>query len=147
MKLISFVKSVYEASGSGNTPFILEAFDQNIEWHEAENSPYDIGTIFVGAQSIIEGVFGKIAEDFEEFEVKNEQFIESGNVVIMLGRYVGKTKSGKGLNAQAAHVWTIENGKITKFVGYTDTDQWRRVIGTGDVNVDGASLAKKQLKS
>jgi ketosteroid isomerase-like protein len=49
--------------------------------------------------------------------------------VLATGRYKAKhKKTGKKLNAQMAHVWTLKNGKVTKFQQYTDTKQASEVI-------------------
>jgi ketosteroid isomerase-like protein len=39
-------------------------------------------------------------------------------------RYDGKVKkTGKLVDAQAAHLWTLKDGKITAFQQYADTKQ------------------------
>ena len=44
--------------------------------------------------------------------------------VLATGRYKAKNKaSGKELDAQFAHLWTIAEGKATHFQQYTDTKQ------------------------
>jgi hypothetical protein len=48
----------------------------------------------------------------------------------MEGRYTGKyKKTGKAIDAQVAHVWTLKDGKITNFQQYTDTKQVANAVG------------------
>ena len=45
-------------------------------------------------------------------------------MVLATGRYQAKhKKSGKEINAQVAHVWTLKEGKVVVFQQYTDTKQ------------------------
>jgi ketosteroid isomerase-like protein len=60
--------------------------------------------------------------DWTTFAATPQQFVAEGASVIALGRYTGQHKeSGRRLDAAFAHHWTIEAGKITGFVQYTDT--------------------------
>jgi len=44
--------------------------------------------------------------------------------VFATGRYNAKHKrTGKSINAQVVHVWTLKNGKAIQFQQYTDTKQ------------------------
>jgi len=53
----------------------------------------------------------------------------TNGMVLGTGRYQAKNKkSGKILNAQVAHLWTLKNGKVTKFQQYTDTKQVAEAI-------------------
>jgi ketosteroid isomerase-like protein len=50
--------------------------------------------------------------------------LDAGDRVVALGRYSGKfKKTGRAIDAQFAHVWTVRNGKVTAFQQYTDTAQ------------------------
>ena len=37
--------------------------------------------------------------------------------------------TGRSLDAQACHVWTLSNGKVTRFQQYVDTAQLFDVMG------------------
>ena len=46
------------------------------------------------------------------------------NQVLATLRYQAKLKkNGKTIDAQAAHLWTLNNGKVTAFQQYVDTKQ------------------------
>lgn len=114
------IENVYKSFETGDIPGLLETFDENIEWTEAEGFPY--GGTYTGADSILENVFMKLGSEWENFAAVPEEFLDAGDKIVVLGNYSGKYKeTGKSMNIPFAHVWTVENGKIAKFVQYTDT--------------------------
>ena len=40
---VEVIRRIYEAFGSGDVPAVLERMDEDVEWNEAENSPYADG--------------------------------------------------------------------------------------------------------
>lgn len=121
------VQSLYEAFARGDAPAVLSALDSDVIWMEAENVGYDDRNPYRGPQAVGEGVFGRIMSDIPNFSVHPERFIDGGDTVVTLGRYRGTHKAtGRPIDAQFAHVWTIRNGRVTNFQQYTDTAQWQR---------------------
>ncbi len=60
--------------------------------------------------------------EWEEFSAVPDQIVDGGDVIVALGNYGGKyNKTGKSINVPFAHVWTLSDGKIIKFVQHTDT--------------------------
>jgi ketosteroid isomerase-like protein len=122
------IKELYDAFGRGDVPAVLAGFDPAIEWWEAEGFLYAEGNPYVGPQGVAEGVFQRIVSDVQDFTVTPESFIDSGEVVVVQGRYTGAIK-GTPLDAQFAHVWTFRTEKVTRFQQYTDTKQWAEAMG------------------
>ena len=80
--------------------------------------------------TILKGVFTRVLEDFPNFTLNDIVLhnMENDQVLATL-RYKGNAKStGKELNAQAAHLWTIKDGKIIAFQQYADTKQLNDVV-------------------
>ena len=126
---VEFISGLYEAFAAGDVPRVLGSMADDIEWWEAEGNPWYPGRAFVGVQEVIDGVFGRIAGEFEGFEVVPERFLSDGDVVVMIGRYRGKgTVTGKVLDAQALHMWTVRDGKIARFQQFVDTRQLADVL-------------------
>lgn len=124
------VKSLYEAFGTGDMPTVLGLLHPKVVWCEAEGSPYDSGDGWIGPDAVVENLFSKMGEDWEVFTVKPGQFHDSGPVVTVEGRYAAKhNTTGKEMDCQVCHVWTVANGKITKFQQYVDTAKLREVMG------------------
>lgn len=120
---------MYAAFAAGNVPVVLAAFDPAIEWHEAENFLYTEGSPYIGPGAILQGVFLRLATEWEGFTANPQQFFDAGQTVIVTGQYRGIYKdTGKKLDAQMAHFWTLANGKVTVFREYADTLQAAQVV-------------------
>lgn len=114
------IENAYKSFASGDVPGLLGAFDENIEWTEAEGFPY--GGTYRGANAILENVFMKLATEWEGFAAVPDEILDAGENQVVLGTYGGKyNATGKSISVPFAHVWTLRDGKIIKFVQYTDT--------------------------
>lgn len=114
------IESLYQSFAQGNIPAVLGAFADDIEWTEAEGFPY--GGTYRGANAILENVFMKLGSEWEGFSAVPDEFLDAGETIVALGNYGGKYRqTGKSMQAPFAHVWKLLDGKIVKFVQYTDT--------------------------
>ena len=131
MSSTEVIKSAYEAFGRGDMPAVLGAMDPDVRWHEAEGNPYQpSGEAWIGPDAIVTNLFQKLGADWAEFTVHPSSFHEAGDVVTVEGRYVGKHGgTGKSLDCQFCHVWTLGGGKITKFQQYVDTAKLQDAMG------------------
>lgn len=128
MSNLELIRNLYAEFARGNIPAVLAAFHPNIEWREADNFLYAADNPFIGPQRILEGVFMRLATEFTGFSAGGEEFLDAGSRVVVLGHYTGKyNATGKDIHAQFAHVWTLVDGKITRFQQYTDTKQFADV--------------------
>ena len=131
MDNIELMKGLYAAFAVGDVPKVLGSMSEDIEWWEAEGNPWNPGRAFVGPQQVMDGVFARIGAEIEGFEVVPDRFLADGDQVVMIGRYRGKgIPTGKLLDAQALHIWTIRDGKVTRFQQFVDTRQLADVLGT-----------------
>jgi len=129
MDHVTFIKDLYNEFARGNVPEVLTAFDPNIEWREADNFVYAEHNPYIGPQRILEGVFMRLATEWNGFSAGAQEFLDAGSRVVAIGRYTGSFKAtGKNINAQFVHIWTIVNGKITRFQQYTDTKQFADAV-------------------
>lgn len=125
------VKALYDAFGKGDVPAVLGVFDPEIKWREAENSLCADGNPYTGPQAVAEGVFQRYVSEVENFAVLPEHFVESGDTVVVEGRYRGKMKATRiPVDAQFVHVWQLRDGKVVRFQQYTDTEQWAKAAGS-----------------
>jgi ketosteroid isomerase-like protein len=122
------IRRLYDAFANGDIPAVLAAFDENISWKEAEGFMY--GGTYTGPNAVLENVFMKFGTEWEGFSVVPDQIVNGGDVVVGLGTYSGKfLKTGKSVTVPFAHAWTLRDGKIVKFVQYTDTLVIARDLG------------------
>ena len=122
---VDLVRSVYEAFGTGDMEAVQRLL-ADCEWHEMEGMPY--GGVFVGPEAIFGNVFGPIAQDVEDFKAAPDELLDAGDRVVSLGRYSGRGSAGP-VDAAFAHVWTVGDGQITKFVQYADTRRFGDAVG------------------
>jgi uncharacterized protein len=131
MSNVDIVKGVYEAFGRGDVPAVLAMMDPKIEWYEAEGNPYmPSGKAWVGPDAVLNNLFKRLGTEWDGFAVHPAAFHDAGGVVVVEARYGGTYKeTGKSMNPQVCHVWSVKNGKLTKFQQYVDTAQLRDVMG------------------
>lgn len=121
---ILVIDSVYNAFSIGDMPTVLSSMHPKIEWNEAESNSLADGNPYIGSDAILEGVFARLGANHEHFALQDVKIHGmSGNMVLATLRYDAKVKAtGKSYNAQAAHLWTLnEEGKIIAFQQYVDT--------------------------
>ncbi|MCB9331243.1 MAG: ester cyclase [Lewinellaceae bacterium] len=122
---VAVVDGLYQAFAKGDVPAALGVMDANIVWNEAESFPYADNNPYIGPDAVLNGVFGRIMAEWEYWNLTNIQLHEmSNNQVLATLRYEAKHKTtGKMLDAQTAHLWTLKDGKIVAFQQFTDTKQ------------------------
>lgn len=124
------IKSMYDAFAKGDIPTIVGVMDPKVEWNEAEGILYDQGKPYVGPDEVLQGVFARLAEEWDGFTVTPSNIIDGGDTIVAEARYRGTFKAtGKALDAQVAHVFDLRDGKVTRFQQYTDTRQFTEVTG------------------
>lgn len=118
----SFIRSLYAAFGRGDVKTILDNVDPSIEWisnGDAKAIPWG------GRRKGVAGTayfFKSLSEnlDFEIFEPRD--FFDAGDTVIVIGRTRARLKSSGGVfDCAWAHVFTVKNGKLSRFREFYDT--------------------------
>jgi len=124
-KPVQTIQNMYDSFAKGDVEAVLSMMSKDIEWNEAENFPYDDGNPYIGPEAILNGVFARLAEEWEYFKLADLQVMGMENdMVLGTGRYQAKhKKTGKEINAQMAHLWHLKNGKVIRFQQYADTKQ------------------------
>ena len=121
------IKALYASFASGDVSGVLAAMDPMINWTEADGFLY--GGTYIGPDAILENVFAKFATEWEGFSAVPGLFVEEGNTVVVLGTYTGKyLKTGFSMDVPFAHIYTLRDGRITRFVQYTDTLAMARML-------------------
>lgn len=122
---VAVVDGLYKAFAKGDIPAALGAMDANIVWNEAENFPYADQNPYKGPEAVLNGVFARIGAEWEYWNLTDIKLHDmSGNMVLATLRYKAKHKTtGKTIDSQTAHLWTLKDGKITAFQQFTDTKQ------------------------
>lgn len=132
MSYADTINDIYAGIAQGDLAPMLDVLSQEAEWIEAENIPYSSGEPIVGHEGVISAVFEKLPTDFPDFHVDIVRVVEGGTTVLVEGRCAGTTSTGNKLDAIFAHVWDFDGDTVVRFQQYSDTWQWRKVLGTDD---------------
>jgi uncharacterized protein len=121
MSTLEIIKSTYEGKTSKeNGKNLALHLADDASWTEAQGFPY-AGT-YIGFAAINKNVFSRLASEWIDYKVTPEDYITSGQQVVMYGTYSGKYKStGKFFKARVAHLWKVENRKIIRFEQIVDS--------------------------
>ena len=118
---IALIKKVYDAFGGGDVQMILNSLTPDVEWrYDAPAAiPYSGARRGPGE---VAGFFAAIATTEEKQLLEISEFMASGDEVITLGTYSATAKaSGKSYSVRLAHIFTIRDGKIARFLNFSDT--------------------------
>lgn len=129
MSNTTIIEKIYAGLAKGDNQPIWDALSRDVEWVEAENIPFSPGEPLVGRDEIQKAVFDNLAALFDDFHINVARVVTGGDTVLVEGRYVGTTKTGNALDSIFAHVWDFDGDTIVRFQQYSDTWQWRRVLG------------------
>jgi ketosteroid isomerase-like protein len=123
------VLDLYDAFAAGDTETIEAIIDEDVVWIESDGIPY--GGTFIGRDAVFEGVFAKIAAEWEGFTAEvNEIFSAAGRRVVTLGQDSGLyITTGLSMVAPTASIWTLSRDcRVVRFQQYIDTLQVRSAI-------------------
>jgi ketosteroid isomerase-like protein len=123
MKNVDLVKEAYSNFATGNMAGVLAIIDSAIEWHECKGMPFIKGDgIFVGHEAVVTNVFMNLPVFFDGFNIAVNEIFGADDKVVMVGYYQGTNKAtGNQFIANATHVWTVKNGKLSHFFQAVDT--------------------------
>jgi uncharacterized protein len=112
------VRSFYDKLKIGDAPGALSLMAHDIEWI----TMWHYKVIGRGPEHVAEGLFKPLMAEWLSFALDPTEFIVDEDTVVSLGRFSGVHGStGKQAEAGYAHVWTVKDGKITRFRQYIDT--------------------------
>ena len=123
MTNLELMQQAYADFAAGNIPSVLAVFHPQIEWRAANGMPYIKGDgISIGPEAVVQNVFMNLPVHFENFNIDVKELFAADDKVVMVGFYSGIWKpSGKSFIANAAHIWTVKDGKITHFFQAIDS--------------------------
>ncbi len=123
MTNVEIVKKAYSDFATGNIEGALAQFDPQIEWHECKGMPFIKGDgIFVGVDAVVTNIFMNLPVYYDGFKISPDEIFGADDKVVMMGHYEGTNKAtGNEFKANATHIWTVRNGKLSRFFQAADT--------------------------
>jgi ketosteroid isomerase-like protein len=117
---LEIVQSLYQAFAEQDREQILAIFDPGIEWLQNEGFPG--GGRFVGAEAVMDGVFGRLGREWEGWGAEVYRWLDAGESIVALGEYHGTNRAtGRAMTAAFAHVLWVREGRVVRFEQYADT--------------------------
>ncbi len=117
---LEIVQSLYQAFAEQDREQILAIFDPGIEWIQSEGFPG--GGRYVGAEAVMDGVFGRLAREWEGWGAEVGRWLDAGESIVALGEYHGTNRAtGRAMTAAFAHVLWLREGRVVRFEQYADT--------------------------
>ena len=119
---IDLIKKPYEAFGKGDIDTIIDHLAGQLLWRFDAPSVIPYAGEHDTPDKVRKGFFGPLASTQRDYALRTDEFIAQDDKVIMVGGYGATvTATGKSFDLQLVHVWTIQNGKVKRFVNFTDT--------------------------
>ena len=118
---VDVVQGNYEAVGRGDIPALLELLSDDVEWTMQGPSTIPFTGTRRGREAVGE-FFSLLGENLEFQQFEHREFVAQGDTVVVLGyeRSLIKT-TGRTIEHEWAHVYTLRDGKIAKARFIEDT--------------------------
>jgi ketosteroid isomerase-like protein len=111
------VREAYDAFGRGDIPAVLEATADDVEWTVADVLVQ--GGSWQGREAVGQ-FFQALGEHYEELSIDVQDLVDGGEHVVGVGVGHGKRRGGGPVEYGFAHVFTVSDGKVTRFREYAD---------------------------
>jgi uncharacterized protein len=108
---VGIAKRAYAAFNRRDFDAALEAPDPDIEWHQITQFPDR--AVYRGRAEMRDRFWNQqLVEQFGDFHIEVDEFLDAGDHVVMLGHIVGHdTASGVGFRLRIVNVLKMRNGK------------------------------------
>jgi ketosteroid isomerase-like protein len=112
-ELTDRLRAAYDGFGRGDIEAVLAVMDPEIEW-DATDALAHTG-VYHGHAGVTEYIQG-LSSAWDEYDLKAEQFSETGPNVMVLGSVSGRlAENGQDVEARFAHVLEVgADGKVTR---------------------------------
>jgi ketosteroid isomerase-like protein len=121
---LQIVHRIYDAFSTGDLTAILNQMDDKVDW------------LFFGSPKIpwagprrgrsgVEQFFKAAAAAFEVEAFQADEFLVAGDTIVVLGHERMKMRAtGSLVEANWAHIWRLQQGRVVRFREYSDTAAW-----------------------
>ncbi len=118
---VDVVQRTYEAVGRGDVPAVLDLLTDDVEWTLQGPSVIPFARTRHGHTAVSE-FFSQVGETLEFQQFEPREFVAQGDTVVVLGYERSLNKhTGRTLEQEWAHVYTLRDGKIARGRFFEDT--------------------------
>jgi uncharacterized protein len=112
----------YEAFGRGDIAALAELLEDDITWVDPGNPDDDPNAGTFEAEEAVLGWFRRLASTVEYTTFEPREFVAQNERVVSLVYSEATIRdTGRAFVNPDAHVWTIRDGKLSRFQSYHDT--------------------------
>jgi ketosteroid isomerase-like protein len=118
---VTLIRNMYTAFGKGDVQSILNNVADNAEWinHGPSTIPYAGSRL---GKTQIREFFQAVGDSTTDAKVTPTNFVAHGDMVVSTGRYTARVaNSGAQIDTPVAHFFTIRNGKVVRWEGFSDS--------------------------
>jgi uncharacterized protein len=107
------VRPIYDEWGRGNWRPFFDVYDPQMEWGWSSEF-LGLGGVFQDRRDPNPRLRTWLTE-WEEWRAEPEEYIEMGDYVVVLARYIGRGRgSGVEISQEGAHVFKLRGGKVVR---------------------------------
>ena len=118
---IQLVQQEYTDFQNGDIQSVLGRLSSDVEWIVPQPKGVPMGGTYHGVEEVGR-FFSSLGDAQEARQFEPREFVAQGDRVVALGHYAWHVRStGRGLESDFAHVFTVEDGKVRRFQEYTDS--------------------------
>jgi len=112
---LELAKQFNEAGHRGDIEAALSLIAEDVEVTDL-GAPLDAPRVHRGRHELL-GYYARFAQDFDDFDREVDEWVEAGDWVIAVGRWVGTGKaSGARVESRTASANRFRNGKVVEAI-------------------------------
>jgi ketosteroid isomerase-like protein len=116
---VALIRNIYDAFSAGDIQTILDQASPEAEWVNYGPSTVPYMGNFTGR---LPAFFQAIGETTRGGKVTVDKYIAHGDNVVTLARFTATVRhTGANIDTPIAHIFTIGNGKVTSWIGFSDS--------------------------
>lgn len=120
----------YEAFARGDLDGATQNFADDIRWENPE-APQVPNHGTTEGRDNVKTLFAELGNHWESFSIIPDEFIESGDTVVVLSHSEAKGKdTGTEVKLPWVHIWRFRDGQVTEVQALTDTAMAASALGS-----------------
>jgi uncharacterized protein len=125
------VHQEYRDFQNGDIQSVLGSLSSDVEWVVPQPKGVPLGGTYHGVEEVGR-FFSSLGDTQEARQFEPREFVAQDDRVVALGHYAWHVKStGREWESDFAHVFTVHDGKVTRFQEYTDSAALAEAFGEG----------------
>lgn len=123
---VELVRSLIDAWNDRGEP-LLEAYHDDAEW-DFRGWGFELRGTFHGPEGLFK-LLDAVRAEWVKVRVDAEQYVEKGDKVAFLGHFYARRRNGLEVSDTGTCVFTLREGKVSRFGLYRDRDEALAVLG------------------